>query len=261
MQKGITKAKLKRIRFPLFLLCCVFLISCRQGHPPLTKITATTLAADSTVLSTSEIDSIIHPYKEKLSVAMQRVLGYSPKDLVRTDGAMQSSLGNLMADMCFDQGNPIFNEMSGGNIDFAMFNYGGIRAGIPKGEVVTSHAFSLMPFENELVVATLSGNKVGELIDFFIENKLGHPLSKHISLTIRKNDYDLQINGKRFSADSTYTVLTSDYLQNGGDKMNFFKAPIKLTKLDVKVRDAILTHFKKMDTLRGNLDNRVMLEP
>ncbi len=243
-------------------LLFVFLVaSCKQNTPPLTKITANTLALDSTVVSAGNIDSIIRPYKKQLAAVMDSVLAYTPKDLVRTDGDMQSSLGNLMADLCYRVGNPIFTEMTGETgIDFAMLNHGGIRNGIPEGPVTTENAFALMPFENELVVATLSGEKVGELVDFFLENKRAHPLSKQIGLRIKKEGYTLKINGQPWSPDKTYNVLTSDYLQSGGDNMIFFKDPKALTKLDMKVRDAILIHFRAVDTLKASLDKRVTIE-
>ena len=49
-------------------------------------------------------------------------------------------------------------------------------------------------------------------------------------------------------------------MQSGGDKMNFFANPVQLTKLDVKIRDAILTHFRKKDTLKSVIDNRVIVK-
>lgn len=243
------------------LLFVLLLASCKQNTPPLTKITANTLPLDSSVIAAGNIDSIILPYKKQLTAVMDSVLAYTPKDLVRTDGDMQSSLGNLMADLCYAVGNPIFTKMTGEtDIDFAMLNHGGIRNGIPEGAVTTEHAFALMPFENELVVATISGEKVGELVDFFLENKRAHPLSKHIELRIKKEGYALEINGQAWNPDKTYKVLTSDYLQTGGDNMTFFKDPKALVKLDMKVRDAILTHFRAVDTLKTALDKRVIVE-
>ena len=41
--------------------------------------------------------------------------------------------------------------------------------------------------------------------------------------------------------------------------MYFFKNPKQLTKLDVKVRDGLLTYFKKVDTLKSTVDKRVIL--
>lgn len=250
---------MKSSHFLLAFLLVLF-ISCKKENLTLTKITAKNIAIDSTVLSSKKIDSIVAPYSKKLVLEIEKVLTFTPKDLVRTDGVMQSTLGNLMADLCYEIANPIFEEKNNQNIDFAMLNYGGIRAGIPKGEVTTENAFNLMPFENELVVAEIKGEKVIELIDYFIKGKRAHPLSKHIQLVIEKGDYQLNINGIPFDKNKTYSVLTSDYLQNGGDRMNFFANPKKLTKLDVKVRDAILTYFEKVDVLNPIIDNRVILK-
>ena len=93
---------------------------------------------------------------------MNTVLSYTPHNLVRTDGELESSLGNLLADLCYEKGNPIFNSRTGKNIDFALFNYGGIRAGITQGNITTQNAFNLMPFENSLVVLELTSEKIEE---------------------------------------------------------------------------------------------------
>lgn len=67
-----------------------------------------------------------------------------------------------------------------------MFNYGGIRAKISKGPVTIAITFELMPFENELVVAELTGEKVVDLVSYFIKNKEAHPLSKQFQLVMSK---------------------------------------------------------------------------
>ena len=113
-----------------------------------------------------------------------------------------------------------------------------------------------MPFENSLVVVELTADKIKELVNYLIENKKAHPLSKHIKLVITKEGYELTINDKIIEDSKTYFVLTSDYLQNGGDLMNFFKDPVKLYKLDYKVRNAIIDYFEEIDTIKVKLDNR-----
>ncbi len=240
----------------LFLL----LASCKETNRSLTKITAKTIAIDSTIQPSVKINRIIAPYKEKLINEMGKVLSHTPKNITKKNIEIQSTLGNLMADMCFKMASPIFKEKTNTSIDFAMFNYGGLRAIIPAGNVTKEHAFKLMPFENELVVATLSGDKIIELVNYFIKNKEAHPLSKSITLVIKKNNYALKINSKEFNKNKTYNVLTSDYLQDGGDKMSFFKNPKKLTNLDYKVRNAIIHYFEKVDTLKTAIDKRVIIE-
>ena len=65
-------------------------------------------------------------------------------------------------------------------------------------------------------------------------------------------------SGEDLSFDETknYFVLTSDYLQEGGDKMNFFKNPVSLHKTGYKIRTAIIDYFKKVDSIIPNLDKR-----
>ncbi|RBW62426.1 UDP-sugar hydrolase [Tenacibaculum sp. E3R01] len=246
----------------LSYLFCFFLAitSCKKNKTHLTKITAKTIAIDSTIQSSEKIDDTIAPYKKKLADNMSKVLSYTPEKLTRQGINMQSNLGNLLADLCIEMAAPIFKEKSNTSIDFSMFNHGGIRATIPAGKITKEHAFKLMPFENELVVAEITGNKVIELVNYFIENKVANPLSKNIELTIKENNYSLKINGEIFDKNKTYSVLTSDFLQGGGDKMIFFKNPKKLTKLNYKVRDAIINYFKKVDTLKTSIDNRIIIK-
>jgi 2',3'-cyclic-nucleotide 2'-phosphodiesterase (5'-nucleotidase family) len=249
---------MKKIFFVLFILFAFS--SCKRTTYQNTKVTAKTIAVDSTTKTDTEYSKIIEPYREKMIKEISTIITFSPEDLVRTDGNMQSSLGNLMADLGHERANPIFKKESGKDIDFALFNYGGIRSGIFKGKVTNKNAFELMPFENTYVVVELSGEKVEELMTYFITQKRAHPLSKQIQLTITKDGYSLQINGKPFDKNKTYHILTHNYLQSGGDNMLFFKNPIKLYKLDYKVRDAIVDYFKSVDTLTSKLDNRIIFK-
>lgn len=246
-----------------YLLCGLLLFaSCKKSktETQLTKITAKTIAVDSTFAPSVKIDNFIAPYKQKLASEMQQKLSYAPKDFLKDDGKMQSSLSNLMADLTFEMANPKFNKKTNEDIDFVLLNNGGIRATIPKGNITTERAFKLMPFENELVAVTLSGEKIVALINYFVKSKRAHPLSKTIALTIKDNGFLLKIKGKPFDKNKSYTVLTNDYLLNGGDNMHFFKNPEKLTKLDYKVRDALIDYFKKTDTIKASIDNRILIK-
>ena len=39
-----------------------------------------------------------------------------------------------------------------------MFNWGGIRTEVPQGDITIRQVFQIMPFENQLVVAELTGD-------------------------------------------------------------------------------------------------------
>ena len=234
----------------------ILLHSCKNEPQHLIKIEGKLLPVNSEITAKQSIDNFIKPYKDKVEKEMSKILSYTPVDLNRYDGELESSLGNLMADLCFERANPIFLSRTKKNIDFSMFNFGGIRAGITKGNVTTKHSFQLMPFENSLVVVELSAEKIKELINYLISQNRAHPISKHVKLEISKDNYTFKINNEEIDNTKTYFVLTSDYLQNGGDNMNFFKDPINLYKLDYKVRNSIIDYFSETDTLKIKLDGR-----
>ena len=246
--------------FIISLFTILFIVSCNNAPQQLVKIEGKLLPINQEIESVKEIEDFIEPYKQKVSAEMNTVLSYTAIDLVRTDSQLESTLGNLMADLCYKRANPVFNSRTDKNIDFAMFNFGGIRAGISKGNVTMENAFNLMPFENGLVVVELTADKIKELVAYLIESNRAHPLSKHINLVITKTGYSLKINDKPLDENKTYFVLTSDYLQNGGDSMNFFKDPIAVTNIDYKFRNAIIDYFKETDTLKTNLDGRFRVE-
>ena len=244
----------------LIFFTLLLFVSCKNKPQHLVKIEGKLLPISTEISTDKTIDDIITPYKEKVEAEMNTVLSYTPTDLVRTDGALESTLGNLMADLCFERANPVFNSRTGKNIDFAMFNFGGIRAGITKGNIRTVNAFNLMPFENSLVVVEMTAEKVTELAQYLIYRNLAHPLSKEFKLIVKSDGYDLTIHNLPLDNSKTYYVLTSDYLQNGGDKMIFFKDPVKLYKLDYKVRNSIIDYLKETDTIHVTLDGRFTKE-
>lgn len=241
----------------LLVISLLFLSACKKETPAkLHQIKATQLITDSTTVDKPSISEFIAPFKTHLNEQLDAVLCTTPIDLVRTDGTLESSLGNLMADICFELGNPVYNKQTGHTVDFALFNYGGIRAPIAKGNISARNAFEVMPFENELVIAELSGAKVKELLQYLTVNKKAHPISK-LRLQLDKDSYkNVTINDVAFDATKNYFVLTSDYLQEGGDKMNFFKEPVSLQKTGYKIRTALIDYFKKTDSITPNLDNR-----
>ena len=240
----------------------IFLLtSCKKTKVYLSTIRANTEAVDNRFAPVSSIDSFIAPYKLKLDAEMNQVLSYTPVDLVKKDSLKQTTLGNLTADICFEMATTIYRDRTGKTIDFALFNYGGLRAILSKGSITKGDVFKVMPFENELVVVTLSGDKVVDLIEFFIRSSRTHPISKEVGLTIEQDSFDLEIQGRKFDRTKNYRILTSDYLQNGGSNMNFFKEPIALYPLNYKVRTALIDYLQKIDTVRVAIDKRVNTRP
>ena len=235
------------------------IIACKNNSYEVSKINAKQLKIVDEVNQDSSIIQLFTPYKKKMTKEITKSLSFSTKILERTDGNLQSTLGNLVADLSYEKANELFKNKTGKTVDFSMSNYGGIRAAIMKGDVTVSNAFELMPFDNTIVVVELNYDKIKALFNYFVAKKRAHPLSKNIQLTIENDSYNVLINGKPIKKDRTYFVATSNYLQKGGDGMIFFSEPESLFDSNFLIRDAIVDYFESKDTLRANLDDRVII--
>lgn len=231
--------------------------SCKKEAYHLTKIKGENIAITDSLPSVKPIDEFIAPYRDHLNKNLDSVLTYSVDTYSKSDGELETALGNLMADVVYEQANPIFKSRTGKDIDFLLLNHGGMRAIISKGDVTTRTAYQLMPFENSIVVADLKGEQVKELLEYLARNKRAHPIANlKVELDTNSNLSKVTVNGKPIDYGKNYFVCTNDYLANGGDRMNFFKTNDSLYVLDYKIRNALIDYLKKTDTLNPILDNR-----
>ena len=210
------------------------------------------------ILSDSSIVKYYQPFKKNLEKSLMNTpISYSPETYKKNDGELNSTLSNMFADATYEMSNPVFNKMSGKNIDIVLLNNGGIRSIISKGNVSEKTAFELMPFENSIVVLELSGFSIVKMIDYLRKVKIQHPISG-LQITLN-NDYsvnEVKINGVSIKNDKKYYVATTDYLLEGGDKMYFLAETTKTTDINYKMRDILIDYFKKYDTLKLKSDNR-----
>lgn len=258
-----TKQKTKKVKRSVTIaVACIAALqffSCSQNNVQLQRITGVQKPVDSTYATDPEIDAMIRPFREKLNAQLDATLCVSTYDFSKTDGVLETSMGNLVADITLEQTQDLFKKRYDKEIDMVLMNWGGVRASISKGNVTARNAYQVMPFENELVVTELSYEKMQELISYLIKGKTAHPTAQ-LDLEIDQNTETAvitKVNGRTLEVGQTYNVLTTDYLQGGGDRMNFFKDPITLYNLDYKFRNALIDYFTKVDTLTGKLDNRV----
>ena len=231
--------------------------SCKHGSIGLSKVSGKEVLIDATLKKSDSIETFVSPYRQRVDEILDSTLAYSPYVISKTDGALNSSAGNLMADIVFSEANPIFKARTGKEIDFVLLNHGGIRAMISKGDISSRTAYEVMPFENSIVVAELSGASVLEMASFLRDSGRAHPISGLQIILDRKNQIEtLKIKGQPIDPSKTYYVATSNYLISGGDQMGFFKDATKVVDTDYLIRNAMIDYFKKVDTIAPTVDDR-----
>lgn len=242
----------------LYLFCLFILFSgCKTERYEKTEVNSERIPIDSSINEDAEIASFIKPYSQNIIKILDSVLAYNPQDLNKSNGELNTAIGNLMADAVWEQANPIFKSRTGKDIDLVILNHGGIRAPINKGAITTRTAYNVMPFENEIVVAEIEGTRVMEMLTYLESNRTPHPLS---GITIKVDEnykvWEAKIDGREIDTNQTYFVATSDYLLEGGDNMNFFKDAVNVHVINYKIRNALIDYFHKVDTLKAARDNR-----
>lgn len=196
------------------------------------------------------------PYKKQVEAEMSRVIGRSDVALTKPSEP-ETLMGDFFSDAILTEG---LKKDPG--IQFTLATKGGLRTTFPKGDLTVSHAFELMPFENELVVLTLTGANAQKVIDFIARSE-GQPTAGITMKIKNKKAYDVFIGGKPFDINQHYKLLTYDYLANGGDNLDCLSNPVESKVIDKKVRDAVIDYIGDLTragkTINTKLDGRIIV--
>ncbi len=241
----------------ILVILPIFLLNCIDQNNHLYKIEGHQISITDSLDSQNEIDAFVKPYRNHITKDLDSVLAYAMNNYSKSNGELNTAIGNFMADALYEQVNPIFKLRTGNDIDMVLLNHGGIRSIISKGNITTRTAFELMPFENSVVVVALKGSQIEKLTSYLCENKTAHPISK-LKLIVDKNFKAISstIKGVKIESNKIYYVATNDYLYNGGNKMTFFKPNEGIYDLDYKIRNVLVDYFKKVDTIDPVIDDR-----
>ena len=233
-----------------------FCISCKAPMDVF-KIEGKNVNINDSLQANASIDAFISPYRENITKDLDSILGYSVDTYSKADGDLNTAIGNFMADVIYEEADPVFFKRTGEHIDFVLMNHGGIRSIISKGPISKRTAFELMPFENSIVVSKLPGAHVKEMLDYLSKAKRAHPISK-LKIVLDKDGKVIESSVNQISIDfnKTYYIATNDYLISGGDGMDFFKGSEEVIVLDYKIRNALIDYFMKTDTINPVADDR-----
>tara|TARA_B110000459_G_C16625457_1_gene505129 strand:- start:7912 stop:8622 length:711 start_codon:yes stop_codon:yes gene_type:complete len=191
------------------------------------------------------IDSIVSPYKVGMDAIMDSVIAFSPNDF--TKGRPGGSLNNWSADVILSETLSLIPKS--GPV-FCLLNVGGLRNPINKGGVTVGDIYKLMPFDNEIVMVEMPLSTILD-IEVYLKKSGGEPIAGAKIISGKLKLVGIHKDTK------SYWIVTSDYLMNGGDKMNFFEKRLSEDFAGVLMRDAMLDAAKSQDTLIWNDENRI----
>ena len=227
----------------LFFSALISLSACSK------KTSVSNISESHVIINNPKIDSTVYkvmsPYKKTHDEQMYAVIAKSEDALVKAD--VESTLGNFFCDAVIYETKKILGKDSA-MLDVAVFNKGGLRNSLPKGDITVGNIFELMPFDNEVVLLKLSGAQFKDMC-FKIVEKGGIPVGGMRLVMKGTTPTDITVNGKAFDENKDYWVVTSDYLANGGDSYNFFKNAKERKIMNVLLRNVIINYCEDITKL------------
>lgn len=244
--KSTSLKKNKNILFLFFIV--IFGVAC-SPKLKLSKVNKQLYPISKTMPADSEMLAFYKPYKQKLDSVMNDIVAVS--DIKIEKNKPEGALNNLFADA-------MYQSAKAANIDFdiAFTNYGGLRLPLPQGNIYRYKIFELMPFENYFVTVQFTGENTQKFFDYMASDG-GEPISGASYTISNGKAVDIKVNNKAFDSTKTYTVLTSDYIANGGDKGAVFYLGTNRKDINLLMRTAFLQYLEKEKNAGRNLNPKI----
>ena len=100
--------------------------------------------------------------------------------------------------------------------NIALTNRGGIRDGIPAGDLTLAAVIGVLPFDNVIIETHLTGSQ--------LEQALAGHLDATVAGGMHREDFHwvMDETGERLEGDTVYSVLVNNFMYAGGDGYNLF---------------------------------------
>lgn len=187
---------------------------------------------------------------------VKEVIGYSEKEMKRSKP--QSALSNWFVDALMEN----VGHMVDRPVDIGVYNFGGIRAEMPEGNVTVDDILSMFPFNNHPTYVVLKGADVRYAFERMAES--GIQAVGGVQVVIRDNKLEsILVGGQPLDDRKTYGLVTVDFLLNGGDGLNLARNAQEVIITDKKVSDVVISHVRSLKaagrSITGAVDDRVSI--
>jgi 5'-nucleotidase/UDP-sugar diphosphatase len=212
-----------------------------------------------------EVAAMLKPYIDEAAASLKEVVGEAADAFIignRLPRYQETAIGNMITDANVWY----LKTMSHQDIDFVFHNGGNIRAEIPKGPITREQVLTVLPFENYLYVASMSGSEIIELFDFIAAIPQGNgafpQFSGEVRYTIDKTAgagviKELTIKGEPVDPDKIYRFCTNDYILGGGDGYEIMKKAGDPFNVSLLLSYVVIEYIKAQKTIQPATDGRL----
>ena len=250
---------MSRKQYLLGMFTILIMASCAPKHYHLTSVERSRIIIDSRYDQNPDekAAAFLAPFKKVNDSIMAPVVGQVAHNMHAT--RPESDLSNLLSDILIWAARD-YNEQP----DLAVYNMGGIRADLTKGDVTYEDVLSVAPFENKICFVTLTGEQL-MLLFRQMAYRGGEGVSKGVELVITSANLggelvSARLHGKEIDPQANYRVCTINYLLEGNDGMDALsKGTDKVSPQEASnnTRFLILNYFQDMLEQGIEVDARV----
>jgi len=251
-----------RKKLCILVVMALIIVSCKT-HYQVASIERSRIVVDARYDTHQDAEAVafLAPYQHVVDSIMEPVVGYSAKFM--QSHRPESELSNLLADIMVWAAKD-YNEQ----VDFGVYNMGGIRASLPEGKVTYGDILDIAPFENKIAFGTLSGAEVLELFSQMSSHG-GDGVSHAVRMVITKDGklVSATLHGQEIDPKKDYRFATIDYLLGGNDKMLALKKSRNIHSPQEKENNSrfvIMNYFREMmkqgKKVDAEIEGRIQIE-
>ncbi len=172
---------------------------------------------DAATPKDQEIARLVSGYADKIAAKYDVVIGRAKKKLTEHRGK-PSTLGTLVAE----------SMRKAFDADAAFLNSGGIRAPIDKGPIRLRDVVTSLPFANKLVIVTMKGEELKEIIEHAAQEKRSFPQMAGIAFGMQDQKVEgMTVAGEPLDPKKIYRVVTLDFVAAGSSGFEGMKRILK----------------------------------
>ncbi|MGP1909981.1 bifunctional metallophosphatase/5'-nucleotidase [Metabacillus sp. JX24] len=221
------------------------------------------IEVDHTVPEDPELKKLADYYQNKLEEELGKPIAKLEIPLVYGDNHetryQETNIGNFVAD----------SYRSFYNADIGMMNGGGIRTSIPAGEFTLRDAYSILPFQNKVILADVKGETIKAALENGVSRveNLGGGFMQISGMTYSYNPAKpvgsrvetISVNNEPIDMQKTYKVAMLNYVFNGGDGYTMFKDSQLLVDEQSARTDAevLIEYAKELGVINVGTEGRI----
>jgi len=204
------------------------------------------------ITPSASVARIVDSLESNITVEMDRVIGDLKTPWVRNSRG-ESNIGDWINDVTREY----FKA------DIAFQNSGGIRKGLNAGLIKVRDIWEISPFDNTIVLVTVSGEQLIHILEWRIHNPrdlLQQSGIHRVYDMSAKTLVEATVNGAAIIPEKQYTIATNNYIVGHIDRFfGLTESDVIIKDTGIVGRDILLEAAEKQNVINSNTDGRLII--